>query len=149
MSSEFSVPSDVYSSVEASTSSDIADIAVPLVEWKRWLWLVAIVQIVLSVLYIFVTLVVALRGIGAFGIGSAVALLPIYLSVLMLQTVRSAERAHKRGDASALKLIMSKVKTYFLIQAIVTVAGFIFIIAVTIAAAKFSLALHNLRSLPH
>ncbi|WP_449429475.1 hypothetical protein [Rhodanobacter umsongensis] len=149
MSSEFSIPADVYSSFQSSASSDISDIATPLVEVKGWIRFIAIAQIAISVLYILVSLVVALRGIGAFGIGMVVALLPIYLSVLMLQTVTAAERAYARGDASTLKLALSKVKTYFLIQAIVTMAGFIFAIVFTILAANLALALYGIRHLPH
>ncbi len=149
MSSEFIVPPDVYSSFETSNSSDIADIAAPLVKWKGWIRLIAIIQIAFSVLYILVMFAIVLRGIGAFGIGIVVALLPIYLSVLMLQIVSSAERAHTRGDASALKLVLNKAKTFFLVQAIVTAACFLFASIFTLLTANFVLAAHALRQLPH
>lgn len=149
MSFEFNVPADAYPPFQPSTSSDIADAAAPLVAYKGWIKFVAIIQIALSILYVFILVVIALRGAGAFGIGVVVAFLPIWLGVLMLQTVAATERAHVRGDAPALKLAMGKVKTYFLIQSIITAAGYLFAIVFTVAAARFVIALQGLHNLPH
>ncbi|HVC18100.1 MAG TPA: hypothetical protein VNE18_12450 [Rhodanobacter sp.] len=149
MSSEFRVSPDIYSSFGTNTSSDIADFAAPIVKWKGWIRLIATVQITLSVLYVVFFLVIVLRGIGVFGIGLLVALLPIYSSVLMLQTVTAAKQAHTRGDASSLMKVLSKVKTCFVIQAVVIVAGFVLAIAYTLAVARLVLAMHALHQLPH
>lgn len=149
MSFELNIPADAYSPSQTSSCGDISDVAAPLVKHKGWIRLVAIVQIALSLLYVLIVLVIALRGIGTFGIGIVVALLPIWLSVLTLQTIAAAERAHTRGDAPALKLALSKVRSCLLIQAIVTALGSIFAIIFTILAANLALALHGLRHLPH
>jgi hypothetical protein len=149
MPSEFRAPSDAYSSIPSSAVSDVSDIAAPLVAWKGWIKFIAIVQILFSVLYVAVLVVIALRGVGAFGVGIVIALLPIYLSVLMLQTVAAAERSHEKGDAFALTLALGKVRIYFLVQAIVTASGLIFAILFTILAAKFATALYGLHHLPH
>lgn len=130
MSDSFNAP---YAGNNAALVSELAS---PLAEGKGWIKFLAIVQIVFASLY----------TLGTFGIGIIVMWLPIWLSVLLLQTTTALEQAQVHGDAVALKTALGKLKLYFLIQAIamivffgLAILGFIVAIAFGVSMSRFGI----------
>lgn len=133
MSSQFAAPPN------GGKIIDVSDLARPLAEGRGWIKFLAIVQIVFMSIYVVVSL----------GLGLIVAWLPIWLSVLLLQSASAIERAEQQGDAEALKLALGKLKLYFLIQAIAMIVGFCLAIVGIILAIAFGFSMRHFMHFPH
>ena len=114
-------------------SALVSELISPLTDGKGWIKFLAIVQIVFASLYVVISL----------GIGIIVMWLPIWLSVLLLQSAGALERAQIQGDAAAMKLAMGKLKLYFMIQAIAMIVGFGLAILGGIAAIAFGISMNQ------
>jgi hypothetical protein len=121
------------------STADVSDLALPLAEGTGWIKFLAIVQLVFSGLYV----------LGSFGIGLIVAWLPIWLSIILLQTATAIQTAQQQGDAEALKLSLSKLKLYFMIQAIAMIVGFCLAMIAIFAAISMGVNLHNFNRFQH
>jgi hypothetical protein len=133
MSSQFAAPPN------GGNNIDVSDLSRPLAEGKGWIKFLAIVQIVFMSIYVLVSL----------GMGLIFAWLPIWLSVLLLQSAGAIERAEQQGDAEALKLALGKLKLYFMIQAIAMIVGFCLAIVGVILAIAFGFSMQHFMHLPH
>ena len=58
-------------------------------------------------------------------VGAIVAWLPIWVGILLYQSATTMEKAYALGDKRTFAVAMGKLKTYFLIQGIVTLIGII------------------------
>jgi len=56
-------------------------------------------------------------------IGIIIAWLPIWISVLLLQSAGAAQRSHIQDDANALIEALTRLKTYFIIQGVLYLVG--------------------------
>lgn len=133
MSSQYAPPS------YGGSTADVSELALPLAEGAGWIKFLAIVQIVAAGLYV----------LASFGIGLLVAWLPIWLSVILLQTASAVQTAQQQGDAEALKLSLSKLKLYFMIQAIAMIVGFCLAALGIIAAISLGWNMHNFNHFQH
>ena len=133
MSSQFAAPPN------GGKIIDVSDLARPLAEGKGWIKFLAIVQIVFMSIYVVVS----------FGLGLIFAWLPIWLSVLLLQSASAIERAEQQGDAEAMRLALGKLKLYFMIQAIAMIVGFCLAIVGIILAIAFGFSMHHFMHFPH
>lgn len=133
MSSQYAPPS------YGGPAADVSELALPLAEGTGWIKFLAIVQLVFSGIYV----------LFSFGLGLIIAWLPIWLSIILLQTATAIQTAQQQGDAAALKLSLRKLKLYFMIQAIAMIVGFCLALIGIFAAASLGWNLHNLGRLPH
>ncbi len=117
----------------------ISDLAKPLAEGRSWIKFLAIVQLVFAGLYVLIS----------FGFGLLVMWLPIWLSIVLLQSVGAIERAYLQGDADALKLSLAKLKLYFVIQAIAMIVGFLLVVAGIVIAISLGLSMSRFHGFPH
>ena len=58
-------------------------------------------------------------------VGAIVAWLPIWVGILLYQSATTMEKAYALGDKRTFAVAMGKLKTYFLIQGILTLIGII------------------------
>ena len=128
MSSQFNPPPFGNGGVSVSELID------PLAQGKGWIKFLAIVQLVFCGLYVLIS----------FGLGLLVMWLPIWLSILLLQSANALEQAQLRDDAIAAKTALGKLRLYFMIQAIAMIVGFGLAILGIIAALALGFSLHNL-----
>ncbi|QNK02769.1 DUF5362 domain-containing protein [Dyella telluris] len=118
--------SDSFSSLgQASTASPaspaIQDLSQPLASGKGWMKFVGVLFIIQG----------ALTALSIVGI--IIAWLLIWIGVLLMQSANAIERAQVSGDAAALKEALARLRTYFVIQAvmfIVSIAAIVVYIAV-------------------
>lgn len=132
MSSQFNPPPF------GNGGASVAELADPLAQGKGWIKFLAIVQLVFSGIYV----------LASFGFGLIVAWLPIWLSILLLQTASAIEQAQVQNDAVAMKTALSKLRLYFMIQAIAMIVGICLAILGVIAAISLGLSMHNLPGSP-
>jgi hypothetical protein len=101
-----------------SNASDVRDISLPIYQCKGWMKFLAILSILDGVVCVFTL------------IGIIIAWLPIWVGILLWQSASSIERAAEAGDKASLVASLSKLKTYFAIQGIITLLGIVFVILV-------------------
>lgn len=92
---------------------NIQTLSEPLYRAKGWMKLVAVMMIIYGVL-------VALSIIGII-----IAWLPIWMGVLLFQCAGQVERAFTADDENALVMALARLKTYFTIMGILTLAGIV------------------------
>jgi hypothetical protein len=91
----------------------VRELALPLYQskvWLKFLGVMSMIQGALSALTI---------------VGIIIAWLPIWVGVLLYQAATSIEKGQLTGDADSFVMSMSKLRTYFVIQGILTVLGLI------------------------
>ncbi|HEY9131710.1 MAG TPA: DUF5362 family protein [Dyella sp.] len=132
MSSQFNPPPF------GNGGASVAELADPLAQGSGWIKFLAIVQLVFS----------GISVLASFGFGLIVAWLPIWLSILLLQTASAIEQAQVRNDAVAMKSALGKLRLYFMIQAVAMIVGFCLSILGIIAVVSLGLSMHNLPGSP-
>jgi hypothetical protein len=96
----------------------VRELSLPLLEGKGWIKFLGIISIVQGVITIFSI------------VGILIAWLPIWIGVLLYQSASILERAYQTGDKYTFCRSMSKLRTYFVIQGVMTLIGIIIIILV-------------------
>jgi hypothetical protein len=91
----------------------VRELGLPLLESKGWIKFLGVVSVIQGIVVAF-TLV-----------GLIIAWLPIWIGVLLYQSASILERAHLTGDRATFSAAMAKLKTYFMIQGILTLLGII------------------------
>ncbi len=91
----------------------VREMGFPLYQGRGWIKFLGIMSIVQGVM-------AALTIVGAI-----VAWLPIWVGILLYQSATTMEKAYALGDKRTFAVAMGKLKTYFLIQGIVTLIGII------------------------
>jgi uncharacterized membrane protein HdeD (DUF308 family) len=91
----------------------LRDVSIPLYQSKGWMKFLGVMSIIQGVVAAF-TLV-----------GIIIAWLPIWVGIILYQSASAMERAYTTGDREAFHESFGKLKTYFLIQGIITLIGII------------------------
>jgi hypothetical protein len=99
---------------QAPESQVIRSISSPLAEGAGWMKFLGILSILVGASQML-SLVGILWG-----------WLPLWMGILLYQAANSAETARLSGDPYALASALSKVKTYFIINGILTLLGMLF-----------------------
>lgn len=107
----------------AEQASIVRELGLPLLESKGWIKFLGVVSIIQGIIAVFSI------------VGILIAWLPIWIGVLLYQSATILERAYHSGDKNTYYRAMSKLRTYFIIQGIMTLIG------ILIAAIALSLGL--------
>jgi hypothetical protein len=99
----------------------LRDVSLPLYNSRGWMKFLGVMLIIQGVVAAFTV------------VGIIIAWLPIWVGVILYQSASALERAFMTGNREAFHDSFGKLKTYFLIQGIITVIG--------IVVALFALAL--------
>ncbi len=91
----------------------VRELGFPLYQGRAWIKFLGIMSIIQGVIAAFTI------------IGIIFAWLPIWVGVLLYQSATTMERAYAMGDRKTFAEAMGKLKTYFLIQGIVTLIGIV------------------------
>ena len=91
----------------------VREIGFPLYQGRGWIKFLGIMSIVQGVIAAFTI------------VGILFAWLPIWVGILLYQSATTMEKAYALGDKRTFAEAMGKLKTYFLIQGIVTLIGII------------------------
>ena len=91
----------------------VREMGFPLYQGRGWIKFLGVMSIIQGV-------VAALTIIGIL-----FAWLPIWIGILLYQSATTMEKAYAQGDKRTFTQAMDKLKTYFLIQGIVTLIGII------------------------
>ncbi len=91
----------------------VREMGFPLYQGRGWIKFLGIMSIVQGAM-------AALTIVGAI-----VAWLPIWVGILLYQSATTMEKAYALGDKRTFAVAMGKLKTYFLIQGILTLIGII------------------------
>lgn len=92
-------------------ASIVREMGLPLLESKGWIKFLGIVSVIQGIVAIFSI------------IGILIAWLPIWIGVLLYQSATILERAYQSGDKNTYHRAMAKLRTYFMIQGILTLIG--------------------------
>lgn len=91
----------------------LREVGLPLYQSKGWMKFLGIMSIIQGVVAVFTL------------IGILIAWLPIWVGVILYQSASTMERAYISGDKGEFYEALGKLKTYFLIQGIITLIGII------------------------
>ncbi len=94
-------------------ASVVRELGLPLLESKGWIKFLGVVSIIQGIVAVFTV------------IGILIAWLPIWVGVLLYQSAAILERAYQSGDKATYYRAMAKLRTYFMIQGILTLIGII------------------------
>ena len=97
----------------AQSTVTVRELSLPIHQSKGWIKLLGVLSII-SGIFTAVTLV-----------GILIAWLPIWIGVVLIQSASSIERAYISGEKEPLFTALSKLKTYFTIQGVLTLIGLI------------------------
>ena len=126
-----------YAIPPASTPQEnqmVQQLSVPIYQARGWLKFLGVLSIISGV------------GSALSIVGIIFAWLPIWMGVLMFQAVSSIESAGLVGDRFAFLHSLGSLKTYFILQGVLTLIGIIF--AVTMACILFVMPLLGLTLIP-
>ena len=112
----------------------VQQLSLPIYQARGWLKFLGILSIISGV------------GSALSIVGILFAWLPIWMGVLMFQAGSSIESAGQFGDKFAFLRSMGNLKTYFVLQGVLTLLGIIF--AVTMICITFVLPLLGLTLIP-
>ena len=112
----------------------VQQLSMPIYQARGWLKFLGILSIISGV------------GSALSIVGILFAWLPIWMGVLMFQAGSSIESAGQFGDKFAFLRSMGNLKTYFVLQGVLTLLGIIF--AVTMICITFVLPLLGLTLIP-
>ena len=112
----------------------VQELSVPIYQARGWLKFLGILSIINGV------------GIALSVAGIIVAWLPIWMGILMFQAGSSIDSAGQFGDKFAFLRSMNSLKTYFVLQGIMTLLGIL--IAVSMLCILFILPLFGLAVIP-
>jgi hypothetical protein len=101
-----------------SNASDVREISLPIFQCKGWMRFLAVLSILDGAVCVFTV------------VGIVIAWLPIWVGVLLWQSSSRIERAEQAGDKASLVASLGKLKTYFVIQGVITLLGIIFVVLV-------------------
>ena len=108
---------------ETQQASIVRELGLPLLESKGWIKFLGVVSVIQGIIAVFSI------------VGILIAWLPIWIGVLLYQSATILERAYRSGDKETYYHAMAKLRTYFMIQGILTLIG------ILIAAVALSLGL--------
>jgi hypothetical protein len=94
-------------------ASVVRELGLPLLESKGWIKFLGVVSVIQGIVAVFSI------------IGILIAWLPIWIGVLLYQSATILERAYQSGDKATYYQAMAKLRTYFMIQGILTLIGII------------------------
>ena len=96
---------------DAQQASVVRELGLPLLESKGWIKFLGIVSVIQGIIAVFTV------------VGILIAWLPIWIGVLLYQSATILERAYHSGDKDTYYSAMAKLRTYFVIQGIMTLIG--------------------------
>jgi small neutral amino acid transporter SnatA (MarC family) len=99
-------------------SAVVRELGLPLLEGKGWIKFVGIFSVIQGVIMVFSV------------VGILIAWLPIWIGVLLYQSASILERAYRSGDTFTFCRAMGKLRTYFVIQGVMTLLGIILVVLV-------------------
>jgi hypothetical protein len=94
-------------------ASVVRELGLPLLESKGWIKFLGVVSIIQGIIAVFSI------------VGILIAWLPIWIGVLLYQAASVLERSYQSGDRAAYYQAMAKLRTYFMIQGIMTLIGIV------------------------
>ena len=112
----------------------VQEMSMPIYQARGWLKFLGILSIISGV------------GTALSIVGIIIAWLPIWMGVLMFQAGSSIDSAGQFGDKFAFLRSMGNLKTYFMLQGILTLIGIVF--AVSLLCIMFVLPLLGLTLIP-
>jgi hypothetical protein len=112
----------------------VQEMSMPIYQARGWLKFLGILSIISGV------------GTALSIVGIIIAWLPIWMGVLMFQAGSSIDSAGQFGDKFAFLRSMGNLKTYFMLQGILTLVGIVF--AVSLLCIMFVLPLLGLTLIP-
>jgi len=127
----FTTPKEADMHADAGDAqTTVRELSLPIHQSKGWLRLIGVLSIIQG----------ALTALSVFGI--LIAWLPIWIGVVLLQAASSAERARVSGEKEIFYQSLAKLRTYFVIQGVLTlimliiaVGGFVVVVAMGLTGA--------------
>jgi hypothetical protein len=91
----------------------LREVSLPLYQSKGWMKFLGVMSMIQGVVMVFTV------------VGIIIAWLPIWVGVILYQSASAMERAYATGNKEAFHDSLGRLKTYFLIQGIITLLGII------------------------
>jgi hypothetical protein len=113
---------------------EVQELSMPIYQARGWLKFLGVLSIISGV------------GVALSIVGILIAWLPIWMGVLMFQAGSSIDSAGQFGDKYALLRSLGSLKTYFMLQGILTLIGII--LSVTMLCIMFLLPLLGFTLIP-
>jgi hypothetical protein len=123
-----------YNALPPQDNRTVQELSVPIYQAKGWLKFLGVLSIITGI------------GQALSIVGILVAWLPIWMGILMFQAGSNIESAAQFGDKYAFLRSMGSLKTYFILQGVLTLLGIIF--AVTMICIMFILPLLGITLIP-
>ncbi len=130
----YPIPSMVQPAPTSQENQIVQQLSTPIYQARGWLKFLGILSIINGV------------GSALSIVGIIFAWLPIWMGVLMFQAGSSIEPAGQFGDKFAFLRSMGNLKTYFILQGVLTLLGIIF--AISMICILFVLPLLGLTLIP-